>query len=91
MWTDLIGNLCLYQITYSNVVNMVDYILNSSCQVTVSADGKKKKKLAENHKSNLPNNVVYRGGSALSFLSSLLDVLLLKKDITKRFITFHAN
>lgn len=91
MWRELIRNLCLYQITYTTVVKMVDYLLNSSSQVTASANGKKKIKLAENHKSNYTNDGVWSGESALSFLSSLLDVLLLKKDITDRYTTFHAN
>lgn len=70
---------------------MVDYLLYSSSQVTAPASGNKKKKLAENHKSNYTNDGVWRGESAVSFLSSLLDILLLKRDIADRYTTFHAN
>lgn len=74
----------LHQVASSTIVKMLDNIIDSSSQVPASVNGKKKK-LDENQKSDLPTAGVCRGENALSFLSSLLDVLLLKKDIANRF------
>lgn len=49
-----------------------------------SVYGKKKKNAADKQKSDLHLDMIYKGENALSFLSSLLDILLLKKDIANR-------
>ncbi|XVF08520.1 hypothetical protein REPUB_Repub07fG0010000 [Reevesia pubescens] len=70
-------------IASSTVGQMLDLILKEDTLAIGSAHGKKKKKSAENSK---PGNDydVSKGEQALYFLSSLLDVLLLKKDIANR-------
>ncbi|KAG7972395.1 hypothetical protein I3843_07G181800 [Carya illinoinensis] len=71
-------------ISCSSVGQMLNFILSQESLIISSAYGKKKKKLLERSRSNLPHNVICKGGDALSLLSSLLDVLLLKKDIANR-------
>ncbi|KAF5456236.1 hypothetical protein F2P56_025737 [Juglans regia] len=71
-------------ISCSSVGQMLNFILSQESLIISSAYGKKKKKLLERSRSNLPHNVICKGGDALSLLSSLLDVLLLKKDIVNR-------
>ena len=63
---------------------MLDLVLKEDPLVIGSAHGKKKKKSAENLKPGYHYDVVSKGEQALYFLSSLLDVLLLKKDIANR-------
>lgn len=74
----------ILQISCSSVGQMLNFILSQESLIISSAYGKKKKKLLERSRSNLPHNVICKGGDALSLLSSLLDVLLLKKDIANR-------
>lgn len=69
---------------------MLDRIFKSNGPEITSPYGKKKRKLAENQKSNLPGDGIYKGERALSFLSSILDFLLLKKDIADRFVSFNV-
>ncbi|KAH9647908.1 hypothetical protein KPL70_025376 [Citrus sinensis] len=68
----------------STVGQVLDPILKQESLVIGSAYGKKKKKSDEHQKSNFHADVIYKGENALSFLSSLLDILLLKKDIANR-------
>ncbi|XP_021285623.1 uncharacterized protein At3g06530 isoform X2 [Herrania umbratica] len=71
-------------IASSTVSQMLDVVLKEDPLITSSAHGKKKKKLAGNLKAGYRCDIVSKGEWALSFLSSLLDVLLLKKDIANR-------
>ncbi|XWS60132.1 hypothetical protein CRYUN_Cryun07bG0008200 [Craigia yunnanensis] len=71
-------------IASSTVGQMLDLVLIEDPLVIGSAYGKKKKKSAENLKPGYHYDVVSKGEHALCFLSSLLDVLLLKKDIANR-------
>ncbi|KAF4372054.1 hypothetical protein F8388_000270 [Cannabis sativa] len=71
-------------ITWSTIVQMLDHVLKNKGRVISSAYGKKKRKLVGDQKSTLPVDEIYKGENALSFLSSFLDVLLLKKDIVNR-------
>ncbi|OMO94842.1 hypothetical protein CCACVL1_05773 [Corchorus capsularis] len=70
-------------IASSTVGQMVELVLKEDQLITGSGHGKKKKKSAE---KSMPGyyNVVFKGEQALYFLSSLLDVLLLKKDMVDR-------
>lgn len=79
------------QITCFTVVQMLDHIFKSGSPMVDSVYGKKKRKLAENRKSYLLRDGIHLGENALSFLSSLLDILLLKKDIANRFSSFDVS
>ncbi|KAJ0017544.1 hypothetical protein Pint_12302 [Pistacia integerrima] len=74
----------MLQITCSTVARILDPILKQENLVMGSAYGKKKMKLDGKQKSTLHMDMIYKGESGLSFLSSLLDILLLKKDILNR-------
>lgn len=74
----------MLQITCSTVCQVLDPVLKQETLVIGSAYGKKKKKSGEYQKSNLHGDEIYKGENALSFLSSLLDILLLKKDMANR-------
>ncbi|XP_038993491.1 uncharacterized protein At3g06530-like isoform X2 [Hibiscus syriacus] len=69
-------------IASSTVGEMLDLVLKEDTLVIVSAHGKKKKKSAANPKSGY--DLVSTGEQTVYFLCSLLDVLLLKKDISNR-------
>ncbi|XVE56436.1 hypothetical protein DITRI_Ditri04bG0009000 [Diplodiscus trichospermus] len=71
-------------IASTTVGQMLDLVLREDPLVIGSAHGKKKKKSAENLKPGYHYDVVSNGERALYSLSSLLDVLLLKKDIANR-------
>ncbi|XVF49416.1 hypothetical protein PTKIN_Ptkin04bG0010100 [Pterospermum kingtungense] len=71
-------------ISSSTVGQMLDLILKEDSLMLGSAHGKKKKKSAGNLKPGYHYDVVFKGEQAFYFLSSLLDVLLLKKDIADR-------
>ncbi|XP_022736221.1 uncharacterized protein At3g06530 isoform X4 [Durio zibethinus] len=71
-------------IASSTVGQMLDLALKEDPLVNGSAYGKKRKKSAENLKPDYHYDVVSKGEQALYFLCSLLDVLLLKKDIANR-------
>ena len=77
----------MYQIPCSTIVKMLDHIFNSASSAITSEIGMKKRKLAEHKISNRPRNEE----NALSSLSSLLDILLLKKDIENRFGSFNIK
>ncbi|KAH7537802.1 hypothetical protein FEM48_Zijuj03G0131900 [Ziziphus jujuba var. spinosa] len=62
----------------STIVNLLNEIIEGGSQVAASASGKKKNKFSEKQKSN---PLVCEGENSLK---SLLDVLLLKKDIANR-------
>ncbi|KAE8710644.1 Ubiquinol-cytochrome C chaperone family protein isoform 1 [Hibiscus syriacus] len=70
------------KIASSTVGEMLDLVLKEDTLVIVSAHGKKKKKSAANPKSGY--DLVSTGEQTVYFLCSLLDVLLLKKDISNR-------
>lgn len=71
---------CILQISWSTLSKMLAFISKQESPIISSACGKKKKKI--NVQSSY--NVISKGEDALSFLSSLLDILLLKKDIADR-------
>ncbi|XP_044468232.1 uncharacterized protein At3g06530-like [Mangifera indica] len=71
-------------ITCSTVGRILDPLLKQENLVMGSVYGKKKKNAADKQKSDLHLDMIYKGENALSFLSSLLDILLLKKDIANR-------
>ncbi|XP_052184980.1 uncharacterized protein At3g06530 [Diospyros lotus] len=66
--------------TCSTVIQMLDFALEEEVGRDGSAYGKKKKK----HMTCLNQNSEIMGRNALYFVSSLLDILLLKKDIENR-------
>ncbi|KAB1204141.1 hypothetical protein CJ030_MR8G004038 [Morella rubra] len=68
------------QISWSTLSKMLTFISKQESPIISSACGKKKKKI--NVQSSY--NVISKGEDALSFLSSLVDILLLKKDIADR-------
>ncbi|KAK9292213.1 hypothetical protein L1049_020175 [Liquidambar formosana] len=70
-------------ITCSTVGQTLDCILKLKGCIVGSSCGKKKGKPAE-HKNSDHHDVIRKDENALSFLSSLLDILLLKKDIENR-------
>ncbi|XP_020540628.2 uncharacterized protein At3g06530 isoform X2 [Jatropha curcas] len=69
-------------ITCSTVVQTLDFIFKQDGHKTDSAHGKKKKKPVAHQTSDC--NVVCKGVTALCLLSSLLDILALKKDMANR-------
>ncbi|KAM7273255.1 hypothetical protein ACFE04_027919 [Oxalis oulophora] len=69
------------KITASLVCRMLDIIVKGGCKVIGSESGHKKKKSQKHQQSDLESDVPRYG---ISFLSSLFDILLLKKDITNR-------
>ncbi|ONI24972.1 hypothetical protein PRUPE_2G273000 [Prunus persica] len=71
-------------ITCSTIVQTLDCMVNNRSCVTDSGYGKKKMKLTGHLKSNPSCDLIFNGENALSFLSSLMDVLLFKKDIENR-------
>ncbi|KAK7852331.1 uncharacterized protein CFP56_039361 [Quercus suber] len=70
-------------ISCSTVGKMLDFVFKQESLAISSVNGKKKKSNVHNW-SNLSPDVICKGEDALSFLSSLLDFLLLKKDIADR-------
>ncbi|XP_042487302.1 uncharacterized protein At3g06530 [Macadamia integrifolia] len=71
-------------ITFSTVGRLLDSILAEEGQFVASSDGRKKKKLIRPQIYDLNHDHFFKGKGAVSFLSSLLDVMLLKKDIVNR-------
>ncbi|GLT39857.1 hypothetical protein SLA2020_140240 [Shorea laevis] len=71
-------------ISCSTVGRMLDLILKQEALVVDSDYGRKKKKSGDYLKPDLYQNAYSKIRNALFFLSSLLDVLLLKKDIANR-------
>lgn len=80
----------MYQITCSTIVQTLDCMVNNRSCVTDSGYGKKKMKLTGHLKSNPSCDLIFKGENALSPLSSLLDVLLFKKDIENRLVLFYT-
>lgn len=81
----------MLQISCSTVGSMLDIILKQESLIIGSAYGKKKKKLNVHCRSSLPHNVICKGEDALSLLSSVFDILLLKKDIANRSAFLNAS
>lgn len=73
------STLLLLQITCSTISQLLDSVLEQDGLLIVC--GKKKRKAIKLHKTDLQNDVTHKDENALSFLSALLDILLLKKDI----------
>ncbi|KAF5743615.1 hypothetical protein HS088_TW08G00200 [Tripterygium wilfordii] len=70
-------------ITWSTVVKSLEFIFTlESCTINMTP-GKKKKSMRR-HKYGMNSDVIPKGENALSCLSSLLDILVLKKDIVNR-------
>ncbi|KAF5959772.1 hypothetical protein HYC85_000981 [Camellia sinensis] len=65
------------QFTCSTVIRMLDFVLEQEVGMIGFAQGKKKKK-------QMTHRFEITGKNALSFMSSLLDILLLKKDLENR-------
>jgi len=74
------------QISFSTVGYMLDHILAPKSFKVISSNKKavKKKKLVGHQEAEDPSNSIWRRDNPFYILSSLLDVLLLKKDITNR-------
>lgn len=71
---------------------MLDYVFKSGVCILPSAQGKTKKmKLAGRENPNSAADRTFKRERTLSFLSSLLDILLLKKDLDDRFATFSVQ
>lgn len=75
----IIGDMLELQISFSTVGYMLDLILALKSFIVSSSNEKavKKQKLVGHQEAEDPSNNIW-------ILSSLLDVLLLKKDITNR-------
>ncbi|TKY57272.1 U3 small nucleolar RNA-associated protein 10 [Spatholobus suberectus] len=73
-------------ISFSTVGHILDLILAQKSCIISSADEKmaKKQKLIGHQEAGYPPNDICRRDNPVYILSSLLDVLLLKKDITNR-------
>lgn len=74
----------MLQITCSMVSRMLDFVLELKGCLIGSAYGKKNMKPNTHEKSDVRHDVIPKGENKLSFLSSLLDLLLLKKNIENR-------
>ena len=74
------------QISFSTIGHILDLILKQESLVISSADERttKKQKLTIHQEAELHTNDICRRDNPVYILSSLLDVLLLKKDITNR-------
>ncbi|XP_024990164.1 uncharacterized protein At3g06530 isoform X2 [Cynara cardunculus var. scolymus] len=71
-------------VSTSTIQRMLDFVLEKAAPSHGSPHGKKKKKAMTHLKSESNNDAGQRRCSKLSFLSSLLDILLLKKDVVNR-------
>lgn len=71
-------------ITCSTVVHTINFIFEQESRIGGSASGKKKRKSIVHQTSTLDGDVVCKVETALCLLSSLLDILILKKDIASR-------
>ncbi|XP_057972834.1 uncharacterized protein At3g06530 [Malania oleifera] len=72
------------KITCSAVCQMLDLVLKREASIIDLTYAKRKKKALKQKNSDRRPNAIGRGESSLSFLCSLLDILLLKKDIENR-------
>ncbi|XP_038896984.1 uncharacterized protein At3g06530 [Benincasa hispida] len=71
------------RITSSTISQMLGYMLKCEGFVGSVVDRKKKRSI-EYHTSSSPYDTIWRKENSLSLLSSVLDILLLKKDIANR-------
>ncbi|XP_059627802.1 uncharacterized protein At3g06530 [Cornus florida] len=71
-------------VTSSIVGRMLDFFFEQEDRMIGSAFGKKKKKSITDQNCELKHGFNCKGENALTFLSSLLDILLLKKDVEDR-------
>ncbi|KAF9617505.1 hypothetical protein IFM89_036709 [Coptis chinensis] len=71
-------------VTFSTVIRLLDLIIVEEDDLVDLSSGKKKKRSTKKPSANNYQNLFYKWGSRISFLGSLLDVLLLKKDIENR-------
>nr|GEW70692.1 hypothetical protein [Tanacetum cinerariifolium] len=80
------ARVALLQIKVSSSIiqRMLDFVLEKAVPLTGTPHGKKKKTASLHLKTELHHNAGHKRCSKLSFLSSLLDILLLKKDIENR-------
>lgn len=78
------------QVSFSAVGHILDLILAPrSCLVSSACENTaKKQKLIVHQEAKLPSNDICRRDNPINILSSLLDVLLLKKDITNRLLGY---
>lgn len=67
---------------------MLGYMLKCEDFVGSLVDRKKKKKSIEYHTSSPPYDMICKKENAFSSLSSVLDILLLKKDMANRCFNF---
>ncbi|KAL0547236.1 hypothetical protein IC582_017165 [Cucumis melo] len=72
------------RITSTTISRMLGYMLKSEGFVGSVVDRKKKKKSIEYHTSSSPYDMICKKENSFSSLSSVLDILLLKKDIANR-------
>ncbi|XP_027329398.1 uncharacterized protein At3g06530 isoform X2 [Abrus precatorius] len=74
------------KISFSAVGHMLDLILAQRSHIISSVDKKmtKKQKLTVHQEAEFPTNDICRKDNPIYILSSLLDVFLLKKDVTNR-------
>nr|XP_043631361.1 uncharacterized protein At3g06530 isoform X2 [Erigeron canadensis] len=72
------------KVSSSTIQRMLDFVLEKVIPLASTPHGKKKKQATTHLKSELHNDVDHKRCSKLSFLSSLLDILLLKIDIQNR-------
>ncbi|XP_026432640.1 uncharacterized protein At3g06530-like isoform X2 [Papaver somniferum] len=71
-------------VTSLTVSKLLKLILAKEGQLSLSSSGKKKKKQVKQLSDPLQHDLFYKEGSIVTFLSSLLDALLMKKAIENR-------
>ncbi|RZC48060.1 hypothetical protein C5167_040997 [Papaver somniferum] len=71
-------------VTSLTVSKLLKLILAKEGQLSLSSSGKKKKKQVKQLSDPLQHDLFYKEGSMVTFLSSLLDALLMKKTIENR-------
>lgn len=85
--TDTFSDVTLMlQISSQTVGLVLDLVLKKEGFSNKPAHGKKKKKSTIHLNSAQNNDATLRCGSVVSFLSSLLDIMQLKKDIENRYV-----
>lgn len=83
-WLRVINSIL--QVNFSTVSRLLDLILVQEGFVAGSSKKMKRKKSTKYHDSDLlHHDLSMKGETLLSFLSSVLDVLLQKKEIESRF------
>lgn len=75
----------MLQVSSSTIGRLLDLILVQEDFVLGSSKRMKRKKSTKRHNFDLHHDLSVKGETLLSFLSSMLDVLLQKKDIESRF------